>query len=199
MVKRKQLSRQASRERVRKRRRQKRIVPAVVLVAVGVGLIASAWYLLAGRSSAQTGFEIIAEDVVYNQPLTAIHEMEPPSLASISFLPKDGPQPEISISEDFYSFGSIGPTDVVKHDFAISNTGEAPLTINRAYTTCGCTTAEFTATVIPPGKMSIVTMILDAGFHDVRGQSVRRGIIIENNDPQTPQVEIWAEASVRRQ
>jgi hypothetical protein len=42
----------------------------------------------------------------------------------------------------------------------------------------------------------MVTMRLDAGFHDVRGQTVRRGIIIENNDPKTPQVEIWAEASV---
>jgi hypothetical protein len=199
MARRKQLSRRAARERTRKRRRQKRIIPAIVLVVVGVGLIASAWYLLAGRSSAQTGIEISAEDVVYDQPLIAIHEMEPPSLASISFLHKYGPQPEISISEDFYSFGSIGPTDVVTHDFVIANTGEAPLTINRAYTTCGCTTAEFTATVIPPGKMSKVTMILDAGFHDVRGQTVRRGIIIENNDPKTPQFEIWAEASVRRQ
>jgi hypothetical protein len=87
---------------------------------------------------------------------------------------------------------------VVTYDFAIANTGNAPLTINRAYTTCGCTTAEFTATVIPPGKMSVVTMILDAGFHDVRGQTVRRGIIIENNDPETPQVEIWAQATVRQ-
>ncbi len=198
MANRTQLSRRAIQERAQKRRKQKRILPAIVLVVVGVGLVASAWYLLAGRSSAQTGIEINTEDVVKDQPLTAIHEMEPPSLASISFLPKDGPQPEISISEDFYDFGNIGPTDVVTYDFAIANTGEAPLTINRAYTTCGCTTADFTATVIPPGKMSVVTMRLDAGFHDVRGQTVRRGIIIENNDPKTPQVEIWAQASVRQ-
>jgi hypothetical protein len=198
MANRTQLSRRAIQERAQKRRKQKRILPAIVLVVVGVGLVASAWYLLAGRSSAQTGIEISAEDVVYDQPLTAIHEMEPSSLASISFLPKDGPQPEVSISEDFYDFGNIGPTDVVTYDFAIANTGEAPLTINRAYTTCGCTTADFTATVIPPGKMSVVTMRLDAGFHDVSGQTVRRGIIIENNDPKTPQVEIWAQASVRQ-
>ena len=94
--------------------------------------------------------------------------------------------------------GSIGPTDVVTYDFVITNMGEAPLTINRAYTTCGCTTASFTATVIPPGKVSLITMRMDAGYHDVRGQTVRRGIIIENNDLETPQVEIWAEASVRQ-
>ena len=177
MAKQTQVSRRAIRERARKRRKQRRVLPAILLVAIGVGSIAAAWYLLAGRSSAQTGFEYSSEDVVYDQPLIAVHEMEPLNLESIPFLPKDGPQPKISVSEDSYNLGSIGPTDVVTHDFAITNLGEAPLTIARAYTTCGCTTAEFTATVIPPGKVSVVTMILDAGFHDVRGQTVRRGIL----------------------
>ncbi len=198
MAKQTQISRRAIRERARKRRKQRRVLPAILLVAIGVGSIAAAWYLLAGRSSTQTGFEYSSEDVVYNQPLTAVHEMEPLNLESIPFLPKDGPQPKISVSEDFNNLGSIGPTEVVTYDFAITNLGEAPLTIHRAYTTCGCTTAEFTATVIPPGKVSVITMILDAGFHDVRGQTVRRGIIIENNDPKNPQVEIWAQAAVRR-
>lgn len=198
MAKQTQISRRAIRERARKRRKQRRVLPAILLVAIGVGSIAAAWYLLVGRTSAQIGFEYSSEDVVYDQPLTAVHEMEPLNLESIPFLPKDGPQPKISVSEDYYNLGSIGPTEVVTYDFAIANLGEAPLTINRAYTTCGCTTAEFTATVIPPGKISVVTMILDAGFHDVRGQTVRRGIIIENNDPENPQVEIWAQAAVRR-
>ena len=197
MAKQKQLSYREKREHARNRRKQRRVMPAILLVVVGVGLIASAWYLLAGRSSAQAGIEYKSEDVVYGQPLIAIHEMEPSNLASIPFLPEDGEQPKISISEDFYDFGSIGPTDLVTHEFEIANLGEAPLTISRAYTTCGCTTADFTATVIPPGKVSVVTMRLDAGFHDVRGQTVRRGIIIENNDPKNPQVEVWAQAAVR--
>ena len=71
------------------------------------------------------------------------------------------------------------------------------LTISRAYTTCGCTKAEFTSSIIPAGKVAIVTLVFDAGFHDVRGQTVRRGLIIENNDPDWPTVEIWAQASVR--
>lgn len=198
MAKNTQVSRRAIREGAQKRRKQRRILPAILFVALGIGLIGATWYLLADRTSAQTGFEVNSEDVVYDQSLTAIHEMEPPNLASIPFLPKDGPQPKIALSEDFFNLGSIGPTDVVTHDFSITNLGEAPLTINRAYTTCGCTTADFTATVIPPGKVSVVTMRLDAGFHDVRGQTVRRGIIIENNDPKNPQVEIWAQATVRR-
>lgn len=190
-------SKRAIRERARKRRQRQRIIPIILLVA-GVILVAGAvWYLFSDRGSVEAAFAYSEEDVVYDQPLHAIHEMEPPSLASIPFLPKDSPQPKIAVSEDFFNFGSIGPTDVVTHDFVIANLGEAPLTIYRAYTTCGCTTADFTATVIPPGKFSVVTLQLDAGYHDVRGQTVRRGLIIENNDPNNPQVEIWTQATVR--
>ncbi len=86
---------------------------------------------------------------------------------------------------------------MVDHTYVLKNTGEAPLTISRIYTTCGCTTAELTARVIPPGKSALLRLIFDAGFHDTRGQQVKRGIIIENNDPTHSQAEVWAEASVR--
>ena len=36
----------------------------------------------------------------------------------------------------------------------------------------------------------------DAGFHDVSGQTVRRGVIIETNDPDTPQMEVGVQAAV---
>jgi hypothetical protein len=116
---------------------------------------------------------------------------------SIPFLPQSDPQPKIVINEAFYNFGSLGLTDVVTRDFVIANVGEAPLTISRAYTTCGCTTADFTATVIQPGQVSIMTLVFDAGFHDVGGQTVRRGVIIENNDPKNSNAEIWIQASIR--
>jgi hypothetical protein len=191
-------SRQEIRERARKRRKQQKVIPTILIAAIGVILIGAAWYFIADPGSAQANFDYNPEDVVYDQPIQAIHKMDGGSLDSISFLPSDGPQPKIMLLEDFYNFGSVGPTEVVTYDFVIANQGEAPLTIHRAYTTCGCTTADFTATVIPPGKVSVVTMIFDAGFHDAGGQTVRRGIIIENNDPNNPQIELWAQASVRK-
>lgn len=198
MAKKKTSPRRKIRERARKRHQRQRLITSITVVGIGVVLIGLAWYFITDPGSAQTSFEYLAEDVVYDQPLLAVHEMEPSNLDFIPFLPKDGPQPKIAVSEDSYNFGVIGPTDVVTHDFVIANQGDAPLTIHRAYTTCGCTTADFTTTVIPPGKVSLVTIRLDAGFHDVRGQTVRRGIIIENNDPKNPQVELWAQATVSR-
>ena len=155
------------------------------------------WYFIANLWSSQANIKYTPNDIAYYQPILAVHEMVDSRLDTVSFLPMDGPQPKIALLEDFHNFGSVGPSDVVRHEFIIVNLGEAPLTISRAYTTCGCTTAEFSASVIPPGKFSIVTMAYDAGFHDAQGQTIRRGIIIENNDPKNPQVELWAQVTVR--
>lgn len=188
-------SRSKIHERVQKQPQRKRIFQIAKLVIVLL-LIVAAGYLVFSKRPA-TRLEYKPGEVVYGQPLNAFHEMTGASLSSIKFLPKDGPQPKVAVSETFYDFESIGSSEVVQHEFVISNIGEAPLTISRAYTTCGCTTANFTSTEIPPGKSIIMTFTFDAGFHDVRGQTVQRGVIIENNDPHNSQLEIWAQVSVQ--
>lgn len=97
--------------------------------------------------------------MVNDQPLRAIHEMTPFDSTSILFLPEGGSQPRISASENFYDFGSVGSTDVILRNFLIYNDGQALLTISRAYTTCGCTTADLSSTVIPPGIAAQVTLV----------------------------------------
>ena len=189
---------QTRKARSAKRRRDEKVkrILSIVAIAAGVGLLLAAIVSLRGGGSAQpTSFDYGPEDIAYDKPIQAVHEME--AGPAIPFLPKDGPQPQIEINEVFHDFGSVGVTEVVTREFAIANMGQAPLTISRAYTTCGCTIADFTATVIPPGMVSLVTLRFDAGFHDTAGQTVRRGIIIENNDPDRPQAEYWVEASVR--
>lgn len=186
-------------ERIHQRQQRQKGLQITVIV-VGFLLIGfSGFWLFNRNKSSIASIEYAPEDVVYGQTLHATHEMDGPKLGEIPFLPKGGPQPKISLSEDFYDFGVIDPKDIVTYQFAIFNQGEAPLTISRVYTTCGCTTADFTATVIPPGKVSLMTLTFDAGFHDdVAGQTVRRGVIIENNDPDNPQTEIWVQAAVAR-
>jgi hypothetical protein len=189
------MAREARRERQRQETRHKRTV-AVGLVLAGAALVGSALWLTSGASGAAVGeFRYSSADVVYDRPITAVHDMT--AAPPIPFLPKGGPQPSLAVNERFYDFGSIGPTEVVTRQFVLANRGQAPLTISRAYATCGCTTAEFTASVIPPGKVALITLRFDAGLHDSAGQTVRRGIIIERNDPQRTNAEIWVEASVR--
>lgn len=187
--------RRERREMARKKRQQRKYITLAV-IGVGVILLVAGFYLVLGGGAPPVVLDYGPEDIMYDFPLHAIHEMEPSTVSLIPFLPDGGPQPIIAIPEDFYDFGVIGATDIVQYDFVIGNTGDADLIIFRVYTTCGCTTVEVSSTVIPPGKVIIMTVIMDAGFHDLSGQTVRRGIIIESTDPDNPEVEIWVSASV---
>ncbi len=168
--------------------------PAVALAALAilVGLAYAVW----GSPSVTPAYQ--AGDVVREKPMHGGHEiaMDAAPIA-IPFLPADGPQPRIDIPVDSYDFASIAPAERVAHVFVIRNAGQAPLTISRLYTTCGCTLADLSGSVIPPGKLALLTVTFDAGLHDVRGQTVRRGVMIENNDPTRPLAEIWIQATVR--
>lgn len=181
-------------ERLHQEAQRKRLT-ALGIALIGVVLVGSASWLLWNRSQGgQAKIDYDPSDISYDQPIQAVHEME--SGPPIPFLSKSDPQPEIRINERFYNFGVIGPTEIVTREFVIANTGDGPLTISRAYTTCGCTTADITSSYILPGKVAIVRLHLDAGFHDVSGQTVRRGLIIENNDPKRSSMEIWIQATV---
>lgn len=179
----------------RQQHRQKRNLVSIALGVAGLLLLAAGGYLyLQQQQEAEAATEYTEADVAREQPFVAEHEMGdgPP----IPFLASSQPQPNIVVPERSYNFGRIGPQDVVERTFIVRNDGAATLTISRAYTTCGCTTAEFSASVIPPGKVATVKVIFDAGYHDTAGQTVRRGIIIENNDPDHSQAEIWVQAAV---
>lgn len=169
----------------------------LILAAAGILALAGILLLFRPWGGGAAFPEYGPDDVARYEPIAAQHEMGagPP----IPFLPSAGPQPELVKSEDFINVGSVGPREVVRLEFVLANTGEAPLTISRAFTTCGCTTAEISSAVIPAGMVSEVTLIFDAGYHDTRGQVVRRGLILESNDPRRSVQEIWLQASVRNE
>lgn len=175
-------------------RQQKSVMVGGAAVALALVLLVVAYLVWQDGRGTAAAFAYSPNEVARENGFTAVHEMEagPP----IPFLPANDPQPQIRLSAASYNFGSIGARDIKRHTFAIRNEGEAPLTISRAYTTCGCTVAEFSTALIPPGQVAEVTVIFDAGLHDSRGQTVRRGIIIESNDPRQSQTEFWVQASV---
>jgi hypothetical protein len=189
------MNRKERRQQAQRRARRKNIIAIAILVSSLLLVAGSLFAYFSESETATATLDYGPEDIVYDQPIHAIHEMG--DGPAIPFLPSDQAQPAIAVSEKSYDFGSIGPADIVERTFVIFNTGNAPLTISRAYTTCGCTTADITARSIPPGKVAEVTLTFDAGFHDTAGETVRRGLIIENNDPRQSQAEIWVEAAVR--
>lgn len=63
-----------------------------------------------------------------------------------------GKFPVISFEESVYDFGTIDKGTRVEHLFKFKNTGEAPLTIVDAKSSCGCTVPQWTKEAIAPGK-----------------------------------------------
>jgi hypothetical protein len=158
------------------------------LLALLAALVALA--LLAGLLSARSAPP--PAEVVTAQPLHAGYAL--PVAASRA---AGSGQARAEIPVSFYDFGRIPSRAIVRHDFYLVNRGSVPLVIRQAYTTCGCTSADLTASVIPPGKASRVTVTFNAGFHPAAGQTVRRGLVLETNDPNQPLAEIWVQASVK--
>jgi hypothetical protein len=150
-------------------------------------------------SSMNSEIQYSPADVVYGESIYAIHNVNimntPQNIGLISNEATDKPQ--ILISEKFYDFGVVNSNQILKRTFIFANSGNSPLMIHRAYTTCGCTTAIFTANEIPPGKVVLMTLQFDTGYHDMQGKTVRRGVILETNDPDHPVQEIWIQAKVR--
>ena len=175
---------------------QNRVKKIIAISLIALVLVLGTAFLITLTRPPRVSGDYQSQDVVYEQPIFATHDMTGFDPDLIPFLPEDGPQPKIALSEDFYDFGTIGLNDVVSREFVIANRGEVPLTIAYAVTTCGCTTADISASIIPPGKVAVVDFVFDAGYHYSGGQTVRRGLIIVSNDPRHTRTEIWTQASV---
>ena len=60
--------------------------------------------------------------------------------------------PVIEFDETVHDFGTIEQGTNVEHVFTFKNTGNAPLVITDATSTCGCTVPTFTEEPIAPGE-----------------------------------------------
>lgn len=170
-----------------------------ILGTVGVFFLALLVYGILVWGTTSSKIQYTPADVVYGEKLHAVHAM---GLNNNSQISSPSPassvvKPEMRLSEKYYDFGDVNPQQILTRTFVIANSGQSPLVIEGAYTTCGCTIADFTAAEIPPGKVVLMTLQFDPGYHDMRGTTVRRGVMIETNDYDHPIQEIWIQASVR--
>lgn len=64
--------------------------------------------------------------------------------------------PQISLDKDVHDYGTIEKNGDPFCEFAITNTGDAPLIITNAKGSCGCTVPEWSKEPIMPGKTSVM-------------------------------------------
>lgn len=86
----------------------------------------------------------------------------------------EGPLPKFSFAETEHDFGTIKEGDRVKHTFTFTNTGEAPLIIQNASGSCGCTVPVYSKEPIAPGETGEIVAEFDSkGQKNMQIKTVR--------------------------
>lgn len=84
----------------------------------------------------------------------------------------EGPLPVIAFDKTEHDFGSIEQGKKVSYTYTFKNTGEAPLIIQSAQPTCGCTVSNYSKDPIPVGGSGFVTAEFDAKAAGMQNKSV---------------------------
>ena len=74
----------------------------------------------------------------------------------------EGPLPVIEFEQVKHDFGTIAEGQKVSHTYKFKNVGQAPLVIQNAQPSCGCTAPDWTRTPIPVGGTGFVKAEFDS-------------------------------------
>ena len=170
-----------------------------LFVILGLISIFTIGYQVIIKRDDKKEIQYLMSDVVYGEKIFAVHQMngEIDSIEKKTVSNDPVLNPKLQLSADFFDFGRVSSEQTLTHTFIISNIGNSPLIIKYAYTTCPCTVAEISTSVIPSGKLALITLQFDADYHRMNGVTVRRGLIMATNDPEHPIQEIWIQATVQ--
>ena len=85
----------------------------------------------------------------------------------------EGPLPAFTFTEEEHDFGTIKEGDIVEHTFTFTNTGEAPLIIESARASCGCTVPKWPKDPIAVGETGEIQVRFDSkGKPNVQNKTV---------------------------
>jgi hypothetical protein len=89
-------------------------------------------------------------------------------------------QPKLIFKETAWDFGKVKQGEVLSHEFAFTNEGDATLVIQRVSTSCGCAAALVSAEKIQPGKEGRIGVKFDTRGY---GGLVKKLVYVDSNDP----------------
>lgn len=89
--------------------------------------------------------------------------------------------PAIRFDEEVFDFGTVKEGDVVEHTFTFTNVGSAPLLIENAMASCGCTVPEWSSEPIPAGQSGTIKVRFNTSNRP--NQQLKTVTIRANTDP----------------
>jgi copper(I)-binding protein len=91
--------------------------------------------------------------------------------------------PQLVVDDPTFNFGTIPQGKKVSHIFAIKNSGDAPLTIQKVRPSCGCTAANASTPVLQPGKTGEIKITFNSANFSGK---VSKTVFLDTNDPKSP-------------
>lgn len=102
-------------------------------------------------------------------------------------------QAEIYVPESIHYFDTLQQGDRCEHFFYVKNTGNEPLIINTAKTSCGCDVATWPMEPIPPQG----TAFIQYKYDSKRIGPINKSMTIESNDPDSPYLVVRVKGFVK--
>ncbi len=137
----------------------KRIIPVVIFVAASA--------MLMGSCKSRADEKRIAElesrlaQLETNKGAAAAPAATPTTETPASDVKPEGPLPVAEFESVDHDFGTIGEGQKVTYKYKVKNTGQAPLIIQNAQPSCGCTAPDWTREPIPVGGTGFVAAEFD--------------------------------------
>lgn len=126
---------------------------------------------------------------------SAVKEMEKEDIANIIRNPVSAEEeidpdfvPKITFKKVLHDFGEMKEGDKKEYTFEFTNTGEVPLLISDARSTCGCTVPKFTRDYVKPGESGKIDIAFDS--HNLIGAQTKPITIIANTYPRETVIHI---------
>jgi len=178
------------------------LLAGVLVLGVAAGLVFGYGWgppTSASVQQAETQSDSLVPLSTRGKPISGWHDMANiPKYTYKPPLPKGTPQPDVTVAPTNRDLGSVGSKDVVNLNYAVLNEGSQDLVVDSVVTSCGCTTAELSNNIIPPGNRADLKVRFDVGFHKTaRGEQVVRIVWLKTNDPDTPIAIARLSATVR--
>ena len=105
-------------------------------------------------------------------PGAAASAVTPATPAAVEEKP-EGPLPALEFQTTDHDFGTINEGDVVEYTYTFKNSGAAPLIIQGAQGSCGCTVPDWTKEPIPVGGSGYVKAKFDSnGKTNIQNKTV---------------------------
>ena len=101
--------------------------------------------------------------------------------------------PKIEVALKLFDFGTATEGDKLTHVFEVKNTGTANLVLDRATTSCGCTSAVIRSREIPPGGTGEIEVTFDT---TARRGANRKSVTLLSNDPNSPRSQLEVAVNV---